>query len=116
MYWMKQLSIIEVTFAKNGFFWLMSIFQFYPGLQILFRHNTVRKNLLLSAYFCWDSGLSLREFDQKTEFSGTIGYGDPYLEPLFRHFKVFTPHAIKHDANGAVRAHSVKGPRYCYMI
>ena len=81
-----------------------------------FKHNTVCKNLILSAYFCWDSGHSLRELDQKIEFGGTIGYSDPYLEFLFRHFKVFTPHAIKHDANGAVRAHSVKGPGYCYKI
>ena len=54
--------------------------------------------------------------DEKFEFGGTIGYGDSYLEFLFRHFKVFRIRAILHDAAGAVRAHSGKGPGYCYMI
>ena len=76
-----------------------------------FKHNSVRKNLFLSACFCWDSGLSLRE-DQKFKF----GYGDSYLEFLFRHFKVFGLNAILHDATGAVQTHSGKGPGYCYMI
>ena len=50
--------------------------------------------------------------DQKVKF----GYGDSCLEFLFRHFKVFRLHATLHDAAGAVRAHSGKGPGYCYMI
>ena len=54
--------------------------------------------------------------DQKFEFGGTIGYGDSYLEFLFRLFEVFRLHAILHDAAGAVRAHSDKRPGYCYMI
>ena len=54
--------------------------------------------------------------DQKFKFGGTIGYGDPYLEFLFRHFKVFRLHAILHDAPRAVRAHSGRGPGYCYKI
>ena len=29
-----------------------------------FEHNSVRKNLFLSACFCWNSRLSLREMDQ----------------------------------------------------
>ena len=29
-----------------------------------FEHNSVRKNLFLSAFFCLVSGLSLREMDQ----------------------------------------------------
>ena len=37
-------------------------------------------------------------------------------EFLFRHFKVFRLHAKFHDAAGEVRAHSSKGPGYCYMI
>ena len=81
-----------------------------------FENNSVRKNLFLSACFCWDSRLSLREMDQKHEFGGTIGYGDSYLEFLFRHLKVFRLHAILHDAAGAVRAHSCKESGYCYMI
>ena len=38
------------------------------------------------------------------------------MEFLFRLFKVFRLHVILHVAAGAVRAHSVKGPGYCYMI
>ena len=81
-----------------------------------FKNNSVRKILFLCACFCWDSRLSLREMDQKFKFGGTIGYGDSYLEFLFRHFKVFRPHAILHDAAEAVPAHSGKGSGYCYMI
>ena len=54
--------------------------------------------------------------DQTFKFGGTIGYGVSYLEFLFRHFKVFRLHAIQHDAAEALRAHSSKGPGYCYMI
>ena len=81
-----------------------------------FEHNSVRKNLFLNACFCWDSRLSLREMDQKLKFGGTVGYGDSYLEFLFRHFKVFRLHLILHDAAGAVRSQSGEGPGYCYMI
>ena len=54
--------------------------------------------------------------DQKHKFGGTIGYGDSYLEFLFRHFKVFRLHAILHDAAGTVRAYRNKCPGYCYMM
>ena len=74
------------------------------------------KNLFLSAYFFWDSRLSLREMDRKCKIDGIIGYGNSYLELLFRQFKIFRLHAKLHDAAGAVRAHSGKGPGYCYMI
>ena len=95
---------------------LMSIFRLYPGLKMSFEHKIVRKNLFLSACFCWDSGLSLCEIDQNFKFGGTIDDGDSYLEFFFRHSKVFRLHAILHDAAGTVRAHSGKGPGYCYMI
>ena len=95
---------------------LMSIFRLSPGLKLSFEHNSVRKNLFLSSCFCWDSRLFLREMDQKFKFGGTIGYGNSYLELIFRHFKVFRLHAILHDAAGAVRAHGGKGLGYCYMI
>ena len=97
-------------------FFLVSIFRLYLGLKLSFENNSVCKNLFLSACFCWDSRVSLREMDQKFKFGGTIVYGDSYLEFLFRHFKVFRLHAILHDAVGAVWAHSGKGPGYCYMI
>ena len=53
--------------------------------------------------------------DQRFKFSGTIGYGNSYLEFVFRLFKVFRLHAKLHDAARAVRTHSGKGPGYCYM-
>ena len=81
-----------------------------------FDHISIRKNLLLSARFCWGSRNFLRETDQRFEFGGTIGYGDSYLEIQFRHFKVFRLHAILHVAAGALRAHSSKRSGYCYMI
>ena len=81
-----------------------------------FEHNSLRQNLFLSACFCWDSRLSSREMDQKLEFGGTYGYGDSYLEFLFRHFKVFRLDAIVHDAAGAVRSQSGRSAGYCYMI
>ena len=95
---------------------LLSIFRLYPGLKLSSEHNSVRKNIFLSACFCWNSRLSLRELDQKYKFGGTIGYGNSYLELLFRLFKIFRLHAILHDAAGAVRARSGKGPGYCYMV
>ena len=71
-----------------------------------FEHNSVRKNLFLSACFCWDSRLSLREMDQKFKFGGSICYGDSYLDYIFRYSEVFRLHAILDDAAGAVRVHS----------
>ena len=67
----------------------MSNFRFYPGLKMLFKHSSVRESLFLSAGFRWHSRLSLREMDPKYKFSGTIGFGDSYLEFLLRHFKSF---------------------------
>ena len=54
--------------------------------------------------------------DQKFEFGGLIGYRNSCLDSVFRYSKVFRLHAILHDAAGAVRSHSGKGPGYCYMI
>ena len=45
-----------------------------------FEHNRIRKNLIRSACFCWDSRLSLREMDRKVKFGETIGYGNSYLQ------------------------------------
>ena len=81
-----------------------------------FEHSSVRKNLILSACFCWDSGLSLREMDRKLEFGGLIGYGKSCLDSVFRYPKVFRLHAILQDAAGPVRSQSGKGPGYCFKI
>ena len=95
---------------------LMSIFPLYPGLKMSFEHYSVRKNLFLSACFCWDSRLSLREMDQNFKIGGKIGYGDSYLDSVFRYSKVFRLHAILHDAAGGVRLQTGTIPGYCYMI
>ena len=62
---------------------LISVFRLYPGLKMTFEHNSVRKNLFLSACFCWDSRLSLHEMDQKFKFGGLIGYGNSYWTLYF---------------------------------
>ena len=95
---------------------LISVFRLYPGLKTSFEHNSVRKNLFLSAYFCWDSSLSLRELDQKFKFGGLLGYVNSCLDSVFRYSKVLRLHAILHDAAGSVRSQTRKGPGYCYMI
>ena len=95
---------------------LMSIFRLYPGLKTSFENNRVRKNLFLSACFCWDSRFSLREMDQKFKFGGTISYRNSCLDSVFRYSKLFSLHAILHDAAGVFRSHSGKGAGYCCMI
>ena len=97
-------------------FFLMSFLRLYPGLKMSFEHNIFRKNLFLSASFCGDSRLYLREVDKKFKFGGRIGYGNFCLDSLFRHFKLFRLHATQHNTSGAVRAHTGKGLGYCYMI
>ena len=94
----------------------ISVFRLNPGLKMTFKHNCVRKNLFLSACLCWDSGLSLSEVDQKFKFGGPIGYINSCLDSVFRYSKSVRLHAKLHDAAGAVRSHSGKGPGYCYMI
>ena len=61
---------------------LISVFRLYPGFKMSFEHNSIRKNLFRSACFCWDSGLSLREMDQKIIFGGLIGYGNSCLDSI----------------------------------
>ena len=95
---------------------LLGVFRLYPGLKMSFEHNSVRRNLFLSACFCCDSGLSLSEMDQNIKFVGLIGCGNSYLDSAFRYSKLFRLHALLHDAAGDMRAHSGKGPGYCYMI
>ena len=54
--------------------------------------------------------------DQNFSFGGLIGYGNFYLDSVFRYSKVFRLHAKLHDAAETVRAKSGKGNGYCYMI
>ena len=95
---------------------LISVFRLYPGFKMSFENNIVCKNLFLSARFFWDSGVSSRDMDQKFKIVGLIGYGNSYLDSVFRYSKVFRLHAIIHVAAGAVRAHNGKGPGCCSMI
>ena len=81
-----------------------------------FEHSSVWKILFLSACFSWDSGLCLRDMDQKSKFGGPIANGNSFLDSVFRHSKVFRLHAILHDAAEALRTHSGKGLGYCYTI
>ena len=53
------------TPSRMDALFLMSIFRLYTGMKFSFEHNSVCKNLVLSACFCWDSRLSLRDMDQK---------------------------------------------------
>ena len=70
----------------------------YPGLKISFEHNSVRKSLFLSECFCWDSRLFLREMAQNFKFGGLNGYGNSYMDSVFRYPNVFRLHAKLHDA------------------
>ena len=108
---MKQLFIIKVNLIKNGCCFPHEHFPILPGIK-----KVIRKNIFASAGFCWDSRLSLREMDQKFKFDGAIGYGDSYLDSVFRYSKVFRLHAILHNVAGAVRVQTGKGPGYCLMI
>ena len=74
LYWMKQLFIIKTNYVKNGCSSPHEHLRFNSGFKMSFEHNSVRKNLFLSARFCWDSRPSLRKMDQIFIFGGTIGY------------------------------------------
>ena len=76
----NNCSILKQTTPRMEVLFLITFFRLYPGLKMSFENNVVRKNLFLSACFCWYSRLSLLEKDQKLKFGGTIGYGDSYLE------------------------------------
>ena len=94
----------------------MHIFRLYPELKMSTEHRGVRKNLFLSASFCWDSGSSLRGVDQKFPSGGLIGYEKSYLHSILCYPKVIRLHAILLDAAGSVGSHTGKRPGYCHMI
>ena len=54
--------------------------------------------------------------DQKFLHGRKIGYGDLYLDSVFRYSKVSRLHAILRDAAGAVGLQNGKGPGDCYLI
>ena len=94
---------------------LVNIFRLYIKVKSKFFRNCTRKSLFLNACYYWDGTISLREVDQNILHGGKIGYGDSYLDSVFRHSKVFRLHAIIHDTAWAVRLQTGKGPDNCYM-
>ena len=54
--------------------------------------------------------------DQKFPFGGLIGYGNSRIDYFFANSKIFTLHAILHDAAGSVKSTTCKGPGYCYVL
>ena len=54
--------------------------------------------------------------DQYVLHGGKVGYGDSYLDSVFRYSKVFRLHALLHNAAGAVRLKTGKRPGYCYVF
>ena len=114
---MKQLFLININFIKIGCYLSSEHFWSLPQSEIQnFSQLYSKKNLFLSACCFWHGTISLREVDQNFLHGGKIGYGDSYLNSVFRHSKVFRLHAILHDAAGAFRSQSGEGPGYCYMI
>ena len=95
---------------------LVNTFRLYLKLKSKIFHHCTRNILFLSACFYWEGTISLREIDQNFLHGGRIGYGDSYLDSVFRYSKVFRLHAILHDAAGAARIQTGNGPGYCYII
>ena len=91
-------------------------FRLYLKVKFKFFHICTRKNLFQSACYHWSAKVLLREMNQKFLHGGKIGFGDSYLDSVFCYSNVFRLHAITHDAAGAVRLQTGKGPGYCYMI
>ena len=98
------------------FIFLGNNFRIYLKVKSKFFHNFTRKNLFLSACYYSDGTISLREMGQKFLHGGKIGYGNSYLNSVFRYSKIFTLHAILNDAAGKVRLQTGRGPGYWNMI
>ena len=116
LYWMKQLFIVKVNFINNGRYLSSKHFATLPQSKIQIFSRLYSKKVFLSACYYWNWTFSLREVDQKFLHVGKIGYGDSYLDSVFRYSKVFRLNAIWHDAAGAARLQTGKGPGYCYMV
>ena len=113
---MEQLFIFKVNFIKKGCIFLVNFFPLYFRIKSKLFHNCTLKNLFPSACYWWDGTISLRDVDQKVLHGGNFGYGDSYLDSVFRYSKVLRLHAILHDAAGAVRLQTVKRLGFCFMI
>ena len=82
----NNCSQLKQPLSRMYALFLMSILRLYLGVKMSFKHNSVLKNLFLSARFCWNCRLDSCEMDQKCKFVGTIGYGDWYLDFIVCHF------------------------------
>ena len=83
LYWMKQLFITKVNFIRKGCYLPSERFRTFPQSKIYIFPDCIRKNLFLSAYYCWDGTFSLRVMDRKFLHGGKIGYGDSNLDSVF---------------------------------
>ena len=79
---------------------LVNLFRLNLKIESKFSHNCAAKNLFLSSCYHWDGKISLREVDQKVSHGGKVGYGASCLDSALRYSKVFTLHALLHDAAG----------------
>ena len=115
LYWVKQLFIFKTNFfTKHVLFW-RSFFRLFPGLKLSSEQNSVRKNLFWVQVFL-DSGLFYSSLDKSLTSVESLVMLIRTWSSFFVMPKFFKKHAILHDAAGAVRAHSGKGPGNFYKI
>ena len=114
---MKQTFKIESNFVENRWFFFQ--WGFSAGTSDLKCHLSTTVFAKTSFWVhasAWISDFLHLSWTKKFKLGGTTGYGDSYLEFLFRQFKVFRLTAILLGAVGAVRGYSGKGAGYYYMI
>ena len=94
----------------------VNIFRIYLKTKSKFFHNCIRKKTIPKRVLLSGRDNFLMGDKPKVLHGEKIGYGDSYLDSVFRYTKVFRLHAILHDAAGAVRLQTVKNSGYRYMI
>ena len=81
-----------------------------------FEHNSVRKKLFLSAYYCLQNRVALPKLYKNIPFGEINDYGDSYLHRLFCYSQLFKHDSMQRFAAGALRSDIDKELVYCYMI
>ena len=113
---MNPQIIIEIFLTRNG----RTLSSQRVLLLLRFEAPLYKKYCALkpSIYICHclDANISFYKMDRKFTFGGIICYRDSHLDKILRFSKVFTLHAILHDAAGSVYLHNGKGLGYWYMI
>ena len=61
---------------------LVSIIRLYHKVKTEFLHNST-KNFFLSACYCLDKSIYLRDVNQQLLFGGKSGYRESYLDYVF---------------------------------